>query len=566
MSTDILGLPELSENQSAKYITHNQALRQIEALSVRVLSRTNSGFPASPGGGDTYIVDSVSGDWADAALNDIAHYYSGSWHFYTPIEGVSLWCSDEVNWIWYNGNAWVNYPTAHASSHTDGTDDIQDATASQKGLMTATQATKLDGIEPGATGDQSGADIKSLYEAESDTNAFTDAEKTKLSGVELEADVTDAVNVAASGALMAANNLSDIPTPATARTNLGLGDSVILPLSSLDPAYYSRAAVPYIGGYEAASDRITLVYHAGTIVVGSDYLSLTSDTQLLLSNTAIWDNATYATAANRAGQDFYVYATADGLILSANATVPTGYTALTSRKICGFHCLCSGVGAITGHTLTGFLAGDILPQSIWDLRHRPACGPDGMVYLPQSGLWVDIYLMSGTGSLTASAYAATITDTRNWMDFVNDFGTVGKRLLTDYEFQLIAAGSNEETNIAGSADPVTTGGHVDTAGRRMISNIGCEDCCGAMYQWLLDQSWRADSLPDTGDPTWSWYDLPGAKGSLYRQGSTGDVKLLAGGYWGYGSYCGSRCRHANNFRWNTNSIIGGRGCARSQVA
>jgi hypothetical protein len=38
-------------------------------------------------------------------------------------------------------------PTAHAASHVNGTDDIQSATASQKGLATATQITKLDGIE-----------------------------------------------------------------------------------------------------------------------------------------------------------------------------------------------------------------------------------------------------------------------------------------------------------------------------------------------------------------------------------------------------------------------------------
>jgi hypothetical protein len=41
-------------------------------------------------------------------------------------------------------------PTAHAASHTNGTDDIQDATASAKGLATAAQITKLDGIEAGA--------------------------------------------------------------------------------------------------------------------------------------------------------------------------------------------------------------------------------------------------------------------------------------------------------------------------------------------------------------------------------------------------------------------------------
>lgn len=41
-------------------------------------------------------------------------------------------------------------PAAHASNHVNGTDDIQDATAGQKGLMTAAYATKLDGIETAA--------------------------------------------------------------------------------------------------------------------------------------------------------------------------------------------------------------------------------------------------------------------------------------------------------------------------------------------------------------------------------------------------------------------------------
>jgi hypothetical protein len=43
---------------------------------------------------------------------------------------------------------------------------------------------KLDGVEAGATGDQTGAEIKAAYESEANTNAFTDAEKTKLAGLE----------------------------------------------------------------------------------------------------------------------------------------------------------------------------------------------------------------------------------------------------------------------------------------------------------------------------------------------------------------------------------------------
>ena len=44
--------------------------------------------------------------------------------------------------------------------------------------------TKLDGIESGATADQTGAEIKTAYEAEADTNAYDDAAVTKLAGIE----------------------------------------------------------------------------------------------------------------------------------------------------------------------------------------------------------------------------------------------------------------------------------------------------------------------------------------------------------------------------------------------
>lgn len=46
--------------------------------------------------------------------------------------------------------------------------------------FTDADESKLDAIEASATADQTGAEIKTAYEAESDTNAFTDAEKTLL--------------------------------------------------------------------------------------------------------------------------------------------------------------------------------------------------------------------------------------------------------------------------------------------------------------------------------------------------------------------------------------------------
>ena len=61
---------------------------------------------------------------------------------------------------------------------------------------------KLAGIETAATADQTGAEIKTAYEAEA--NAYTDTKNTKLGNIETAADVTDATNVAAAGAQMLA--------------------------------------------------------------------------------------------------------------------------------------------------------------------------------------------------------------------------------------------------------------------------------------------------------------------------------------------------------------------------
>jgi len=60
-TTPLLKLPQIAENQGSKHITHNEALRQIEAVLVRVLSRAvDDESTLSPVDGDSYIVDAAS--------------------------------------------------------------------------------------------------------------------------------------------------------------------------------------------------------------------------------------------------------------------------------------------------------------------------------------------------------------------------------------------------------------------------------------------------------------------------------------------------------------------------
>jgi hypothetical protein len=322
--------------------------------------------------------------------------------------------------------------------------------------------------------------------------------------------------------------------------------------------------------------KTQITIKSGAYLIGTSWFYLASDTVYAIAD--ILDTGSISN-----GKDYYVYACNNSGVLtfkvSLASTFPAGYDANSSRKIGGFHTLCVSVGTISGHTLTGYVANDILPASVWDLKHRPVSEPAGMVYVDAIDKWVDIYLPSGTGASTLSVYGGTISDTRNWMNFVDDGAAVLKRLMRDAEFQIVMAQSNEGTNIASGADPVTTGGHSDTAARRMISKYGIEDGCGAMWQWLLDQSYRFDAATNhthqvtvSGDPetvtsgnpsvdvapAWSYKDQTGGKGNLNTQGIYGDVKLLGGGNWNRDTRCGSRGRSADNYRWYTATGISGR--------
>ena len=160
-----------------------------------------------------------------------------------------------------------------------------------------------------------------------------------------------------------------------------------------------------------------------------------------------------------------------------------------------------------------------------------------MAYIDVIDKWCDIYLQSGTGLNTKSVFGATITDTRYYQNHVEDLFSVGKHLANDNEFTAYAFGSNQGTPISGAADPVTTGGHIDTAGRRMISVYGIEDCCGALWQYL-------NSTGASGESGWTVINTDMGKGSFYGEGFV----LLAGGHWKDSSDCGVGSRTSHDSR------------------
>ena len=262
----------------------------------------------------------------------------------------------------------------------------------------------------------------------------------------------------------------------------------------------------------------------------------------------------YTLAANRAGKDFYIYVgvKSDNTLktcISVNSTVPYGFTAATSRKVGGFHCLCADVGTISGHQLTDYKQGDILPASFWDLIHRPKSEPEGMVYVDGIDMWIDIYLCSWTGTTatktlkTISKFGAVTGDGASTEKFhplkwEQTMGTQKKRLPWVREFRVFSVGSNQSTNIKGSADVNTTGGHSDTAGRRMISDFGIEDCCGFLWQWCSDVG-----SATTGSSSYSNGFDANDRSDVKGQICGAEYRPLVGGYWANGAVCGSRAAH-----------------------
>ena len=267
------------------------------------------------------------------------------------------------------------------------------------------------------------------------------------------------------------------------------------------------------------------------------------------------------------GKQYYIYLVETGIVnqfdirVSLNASYPSGFNANNSYCIGGFHTLCVAVTSSNApalsagslwdsHPAIGYSAGDIIPNSIWCETHRPMCNPAGMVYIDLLDLWVDIYLQSGTGTSTRSAYGATITNSRTPIQHLWDMQLVGKRLAQDAEFMIFAEGSNQKTAVQGAAqpNPFTAGGHLDTAGKRMISGYFVEECCGLIWQWL-------DEVSPSGGSGWANYGDEQTRGNSYGM----PYILLAGGGWGFSSDCGSRSRHSNITRSSVSASRGARG-------
>jgi len=106
--TPNLGLPYIMAAQAQKHVTHNEALRTLDALvQLTVLDRDLATPPGSPADGARYIVGpGPTGDWT-GQVDNIAAWQDGAWRFYAPGQGWLVWVADEDVLLAFDGTAWV---------------------------------------------------------------------------------------------------------------------------------------------------------------------------------------------------------------------------------------------------------------------------------------------------------------------------------------------------------------------------------------------------------------------------------------------------------------------------
>ena len=307
------------------------------------------------------------------------------------------------------------------------------------------------------------------------------------------------------------------------------------------------------------------------------------------------------------GVDYWVYICMDGgspeIVVSKNESFPDGSTASTSRKIGHFY-----YGAIRKVSNDGLWipidsAGNkfgssgtkwqdnvtvgIVPNSIWDLKHKPKISHPGLVEV--NGIWMGAFqasaeeafsFMGGTNGLhiksgkLATKYGAipvTGSEGMNQFTFNEIAHKQGLRLPRYAEWLAGAFGSpqgEDGSNNYGWTKTTNTGrtytgvGVNTSTGKRdtangvkpyAISAYNLHDCAGNVAEWTSDYSIRQDST------NWNWQNVLGAgMGQAYLPFADGLSALICGSNWHYGVHCGPRTVNASKDPWYVGTDIGAR--------
>ena len=102
-----LSLPYIQPAQAQKHVTHNEALRILDAVTqLSVISLDLTTPPAQVAEGDRYIVaDAATGPWAGQEQN-VAVFVDSTWQFFVPVLGWRADISGTGEEVRFDGTDW----------------------------------------------------------------------------------------------------------------------------------------------------------------------------------------------------------------------------------------------------------------------------------------------------------------------------------------------------------------------------------------------------------------------------------------------------------------------------
>ena len=105
--TPHLGLPYLDAAQAQKHVTHNEALRILDAcVHLAVVTRSAASPPATSEEGARYLVPAgATGAFAGRA-DAVAAWQDGAWRFLAPRAGWRLYVAEENRELLHDGGGW----------------------------------------------------------------------------------------------------------------------------------------------------------------------------------------------------------------------------------------------------------------------------------------------------------------------------------------------------------------------------------------------------------------------------------------------------------------------------
>lgn len=175
-----------------------------------------------------------------------------------------------------------------------------DAVKATTGTFLTADQTKLDGIEAGATADQTSSEIAAAVEAATDSNTFTDADHSKLNGIATNANnyTLPAASTTVVGGVELATNAETTTGTDTTRAVTPAGAKVELdkkaPLAS--PTFTGTVAIPNIANLETAVTANTAKVTNVTTNLGIT----TSETTAIITSSD-GDDATIPVATTSVG-------------------------------------------------------------------------------------------------------------------------------------------------------------------------------------------------------------------------------------------------------------------------